>query len=93
MKDSTIFGLEYIFFILVFLKKPWQSIYSYIFLALAIINLKIVLRKLLSLTDLLRAQTLWIHETTKVIVVHKNENLIFVIFQVVAPSFEYFNNS
>ena len=51
-----------------------------------------ILRELLGPTDLLEAQTLCIHEITEVIVVRKDKNLMLTAFQVVAPSFEYFNN-
>ena len=52
-----------------------------------------VLKQLLGLTNLLEAQILCIHETTKVIMVHKDKNLIFATFQVVAQGLEYFDNS
>ena len=52
-----------------------------------------VLRELLGPTDLLRAQTLSIDESTEVIVVRKGENLMLAIFYVVAPYYESFDNS
>ena len=58
-----------------------------------IIDSKVVLGELLDLTDLLRAQVFCIYETTEVIMIHKNENLIFATFQVIAPGFKCFNNS
>ena len=51
-----------------------------------------VSRKLLSPTDLSGAQALCIHETTEIIVIRKDKNLMFAAFQVMALSFEYFNN-
>ena len=51
------------------------------------------LRELLSLTDLLRAQTLYIHKTIEVIIVRKNENLMLAAFQVVVPYLKHFDNS
>ena len=51
-----------------------------------------VSRELLDPADLFRAQVLCIHKTTEVIVVRKNEDLMFAAFQEVALSLEYFNN-
>ena len=51
-----------------------------------------VLREFLGPADLPEAQVLCIHETTEVIVVRKNENLMLVAFQIVAPSLKYLNN-
>ena len=80
MKNLAILSSELSFFILAFLEKPPQSIYSCIHLAQAIIDSEMVLRKLFGPTDLSEAQTFCIHETTEVIVVHKNENLMLVAF-------------
>ncbi len=52
-----------------------------------------VLRELLGVADLTRAQAFRIYELTEVIMVSKDENLIFAAFQVVAPSLKDFNNS
>ena len=52
-----------------------------------------VLRELLGLADLSGAQAFRIHETTEVIVVRKDKNLMFTIFQIVTPRLEGFNNS
>ena len=51
-----------------------------------------VLRKLLGLADLTKAQTFCIHKSTKVVVVNKDKNFIFVAFQVVTPSLESLND-
>ena len=51
-----------------------------------------LLKDFLSLADLSRAQALYIHKITKVIVVFKFKNLMFATFQVVVPSFECSNN-
>ena len=92
MKDSAILSSELLFFILAFLKKPRQNICSRICLTLAIVNLEVVSRELLGPANLSGAQTLRIHETIEVIVVCKDKNLMLAAFQVVASSFEYFNN-
>ena len=49
-------------------------------LLLAVINLNMVLRELLGPAYLFGAQTLCIHKTTEVVVVYKDENLMFVAF-------------
>ena len=92
MKDSAILSFELIFLILASLEKPQQSICSYICFALTIIDLEMVLRELLGLADLSKAQILLIHETTEIIMVYKDKNLMFVTFQVVVPSLECLNN-
>lgn len=46
------------------------------------IVLKVVLRKSLGLTYLLRAKALGIYELIKVIIIMKGENLIFVVFEI-----------
>ena len=80
MKDLAILSLELIFFILAPLRKPRQSICSCIRLTLAIVDSEMVSRELLGLADLFGAQALRIHETTEVIVVRKDENLMFTTF-------------
>ena len=93
MKDLAIFSLELIFFILASLQKPWQSIYSCIYFALAVVNLKMILRKLLGPADLFGAQTLHIYKTTKTVVVYEDKYLVFATFQIVTPCLEDFDNS
>lgn len=75
------------------LREVKQNICSSISLSLIIIDPKIVLRELLSLADLAKAQTLCIYKIIKVVIVNENENFILATFQVVAPSFKGFNNS
>ena len=62
-------------------------------LFLIVINLKMITKDLLGLSDLLRAQILYIYESIEVFLVRKDEDLIFGAFQIVAPSLEDFNNS
>ena len=52
-----------------------------------------ILRELLGPTDLLGAQALCIHESTEVIVIRKDENLMLAAFQVVTPRLESFDDS
>ena len=93
MKDSAILSLELILLILVFLEKPRQSICSCICFALAIVDLKIVSKELLGSADLSGAQTLCIHETTEVIMIRKDENLMLATFQIVTPRLKGLDNS
>ena len=51
-----------------------------------------VTRELLGPADLARAQALYIHESTEVVVVRKDEDLVFSILQVVATSLKGLNN-
>lgn len=50
-------------------------------------------KELFGPTDLTKAQTLYIHEFTKVIMVCKHWTFVLVAFQVVAPGFKIFKNS
>ena len=52
-----------------------------------------VIKKLLSLTNLMKAQTLYIYKLLKVVIVYKDKNLIFTIFYIVLLSFKGFNNT
>ena len=92
MKDLAILSSELLLLILASLWNPRQSICSRICLTLAIVDSEMVSRELLGPADLSGAQALRIHETTEVIVVGKDENLMLTAFQVVAPSLECLNN-
>lgn len=74
------------------LKKTWQGIYSYIHLFLTMIDIKRVLRELLSLTNLSKVLALSIHKLTEVVEVSKNKNLLLRAFKVVIPSLKESNN-
>ena len=52
-----------------------------------------VSRELLGPADLSGAQAFRIHETTEVIMVCKDENLMLAAFQIVTPRLEGFDNS
>ena len=93
MKDLAIFSSELLLLILASLRKPRQSICSRIRFNLAIVDFEMVLRELLGPADLSGAQALCIHETTEIIMVCKDKNLMLTAFQVVAPSLECFNDS
>lgn len=52
-----------------------------------------ITRKLLSPSDLTKAQVLHIYELTEVVMACKNKDLIFAAFKIVTPSLEGFNDS
>ncbi len=57
-----------------------------------IINSEVVLREFLGLADLTRAKIFHIHKLTEVVLVSKDEDLVFIALQIVVPSFESLNN-
>ena len=93
MKNSAILSLELLLLILPSLWKPQQSICSRICLTLAIVDSEMVSRELLGPADLSGAQALRIYETTEVIMVCKDENLMLATFQIVTPRLEGFDDS
>lgn len=92
MQKLSIFSLQKFFFILASLKKKRQSINNPISLALIIVDFKIVLKEFLGSSNLSRAQTLCIHELTKVVMVHEHENFVLTTFKVVLPGLESLKN-
>ena len=54
---------------------------------------EVVLKELLGPADTTKAQIFCIQESKEVIMVNKNEDLIFATFQVMAPSLKSFNNN
>ena len=52
-----------------------------------------VLKKLLDPEDLSGAQTYYIHEATKVIIVCENKHLILVTIQIMMPYLKSFDNN
>ncbi len=93
MKNLGVLISESLFLGLASLGEARQGICRSISLFLTIINLKAVSRELLGPADLTRAQTFHIHESAEVIMVSKDEDLVFAVFQVVAPSLKGFNDS
>ena len=93
MKDLAILSSELIFLILASLRKPRQSICSCICFALAVVDSKMVSGELLGPADLFGAQTLRIHEATKVVVVCEDEHLVLATFQIVTLYLEGFDDS
>ncbi len=93
MKNLSILILKHFFLGLASLGEARQSINRSISFSLTIIDSEVVSRELLGPADLTRAQAFHIHESTEVIIVSKDEDLIFAALQVVAPSLKGFNNS
>ena len=93
MKDLAIFSLELIFFIDAFLEKLWQSICSCVWFILMILNLEMLLRELLGLAKLSKAQIFCIYKATKVIVIYEDKYFVLITFQIVMSYLESFNNS
>ncbi len=93
MKNWGVLISESLFFGLTSLGEARQNISHSISFFLIIIDLEVVSREFLSLTDLTKAQAFCIHKSMEVIIVNKNKDLVFVAFQVVLPSLKGFNNS
>ncbi len=80
LKNLGILICKSFFFSLTSLKEVKQSISCSISFFLTIIDLKMVLRELLGLADLTKAQTFCIHELMEVIMINKDEDFVFAIF-------------
>lgn len=57
-----------------------------------VIDLEVVIKEFLGSLDLLRTQTLYIHESIKVVIVNKNDDLIVKTFYIVPPALKRLNN-
>ncbi len=77
MENLEILISESFFLGLASLGEVKQGISRSISLSLTIIDLELVLRELLGPADLTRAQVIGIQESTEVIMVSKDKNLIF----------------
>ncbi len=93
MKNLRVLISKSLFLGLASLGEARQGICRSISLSLTIIDLKVVSRELLGPADLTRAQAFRIYESAEVIMVSKDEDLVFAAFQVVAPSLKGFKNS
>lgn len=92
MKNISILILKYFFLSLILLWESRHGISCNISLSLTIVNLKIVTKELLGLTDLTKAQVLCIYELMEVVIINEDKDLVFIAFQVMILSFAYFNN-
>ena len=76
MQDFDILGAEGFFLFYTLLRILRQGISSSVSLVLTIINLEVVSREFLGPAHLSRAQTLRIHELSKVVMVGKHEDFM-----------------
>lgn len=79
MKNLDILVLEYFFLKLTLPWKLRQGIICHISSLLTIVDLKIVTKELLGLTNLTGARTFCIYELTRVDMVRKDENFVFAV--------------
>ena len=80
MIDLRVFNLKLFFLIITSLNKMRQCICSPICLALTIIYQKMIPRKLLGLSNLIRTQVFHVHKAIKVVVIGKHKNFMLAIF-------------
>ena len=80
VEGLDVLDVEGVFLFCILLRVSRQGISSSISIALTIINLEVITREFLGTTDLPGAQTLRIHKLTKVVMVCKDEDLVFAIF-------------
>lgn len=92
VQDLCVFGLENSFFFSILLKISREDISNSISFALAIIEPKIILWQLLSLSNLSRAQALYIHEAIEIVMVRKIKDLMFAILEIIPPGLKDLNN-
>ncbi len=93
MKNLGVLNSMSLFLGLALLEEARQGVSHSIRLSLIIINSKVVLKKILGLMNLIRAQTFYIHQLSEIIMVSKDKDLIFAALQVKTLSFQGFNNS
>ena len=77
MKYLSVLSSKVSFFFIILLRETRYIVYSSVSFALTIIYSKMIARKLLSPADLTKIQALYIHKSSKIIVVSKNEKLMF----------------
>ena len=80
MENFNVFGIKSFFFLNILLKVIRQGIGNSVCLALAVIDLEVVLKKFLSLVDLSGAQTLCFYELSGVVIVGKQEDFMLKAF-------------
>ena len=92
MKNLEILISKSFFLGLASLKEARQGISRSICIFLTIIDLKVISRELLGPKNLIKAIAFSIHELTELIMVNKDEDLVFATFQEVTPSLQSLNN-
>lgn len=90
--ESEYFELAIFFFYLGFFEKSgieYQQPHSFV---LMVVNLKIISKELLGLSDLSRAQAFYISKPIEIVVVHEYKNFVLKIFKIVLQGYKSFNN-
>ena len=80
MKNLSILISEHFFLDLASLGEARPSISSNISFFLTIIDLEVVLKEFLALTDLMKAWVFCIYKAMKVIIVNKNKDFVLATF-------------
>ena len=80
MQDLDVFDMEGLFFFYTLLRVLRQGISSSVSLAPTIVDSKIVAREFLDLADLFGAQTHYVYETVKIVVVGEYKHLMLKVF-------------
>ena len=80
MQNFDILSLENFFLLCVLRGVLKQGINSFVSFVLTIIDLKVVIREFWSLTDLLGAQTLCVHESANIVMVGEYKYLLLRLF-------------
>ena len=80
IKNLGVFSSKLIFFIITLLRGVKKSVYISIYFALIVGDLKMIPKKLLGLADLIRAQALCFHKSTKVVMISQDKDFILVTF-------------
>ena len=76
IEDFDVLVAECFFLFCTLLRISRQGIRNFVSLALTIIDLEMVTKEFLSLTDLSRAQTFCVHKLWKVVMVDKHKNFM-----------------
>ncbi len=92
MKNLRVFILKGLFLGLASLGEARQGISGGIGLSLTIVDSKLVYREFLGPSDLPGTQDLGIHKMAEIVIVCEEEDFVFAVLQVVAPSLEGLNN-
>ncbi len=93
VKNLGVLIFESLFLGLAPLREAKQAISRSISFFLIIIDLEVISRELLGPADLAGAPTPCIYESKEVVVISEDKDLVFAVFQIVAPSFQGFNDS
>ena len=80
MKNLDILSLKLFFLIMTPLREMKEGVYSSISLASMVVDLKMVSKKFLGPSNLIRAQTFYIHELTKVVIIDQDKDIILAAF-------------